>query len=598
MSRDDRRTLLWLSAILLAGAAVRVYGLGHGFPFEVHVDESFIVNPVLEMYRAGTLRPKEFLYPSLVYYVLLACAHLVGLFKEPTAFDLYVAGRLASAAFGTGTIALVFLTARRAYGERTGLLASAFYAFTVTALRESHYYTTDSLNTFFIALGVRYVVKVALGDPARSYLWAGAAAGLAAGSKYNGALLLVPLLAAHLLRDEDEAKARREIEHGTSEGAETKTRRDAGASARHEGGTSPSFAARLKSLFFKLLSPRLVAAGLLSFVVFLLTTPYALIDRTLFLEQFARIGPSLSRELTAGNHQYLGTTPYWYYLSTLLFWAMGPALEAACLAGLLFALARRRKADVVILVWLAVYFGLVGGWLNKVTRYTLPMLPFLCVLGARLFVESAALLRERGRRRLARIVNALACLTLASAMLYALAYLGIYARPHTGVEAARWLYANAPEGSVVLLEEPTPQERPQPDAMRVIYPDEFFNAGARRFRFKYLWVPKFVPLDADPAPLRAELQETLAGVEYVVMSTRWYEGLHDSPAASPVIRDYYRSLADGTAGFELIKEFTSRPRLFCFEADDDASELNFRVFDRPKVWIFRRRTDAPAAQRR
>ena len=556
-------TLPYLLVILFAAAALRFYGLRHGFPFEFHVDEWFTVNKTREMYLLGSFRPPAFIYPSLVYYLLLAWAYVVGLFREPTLYDLYLAGRLISALAGTVNVFAVYRLGRRAYGEAAGLLAAALFAFTVTALRESHYYTPDPLNTLFITLAVDFCVRVALGDHARNYFFAGAAAGLAAGSKYNGAFLMLPLLLAHFLRARGQAAS--------------------GESA------SPNRASSLKILFSK----RLVAAALLSLAVFFVTTPYAVVEAGKFYTSLGQIGSSLNSRVTEGNHHYIGTVPYWYYVENLLFWSMNPVLEAACLAGFLYALARRRRPDLVIALWVVVYFAVVGGWLNKATRYTLPLLPFLCLFGARMFVEATSDLFSRGRRRAAWAVAALGLVTLASAALYSLAYVSIYARPHTGVQAARWVYANVPAGATVLLEGPTPHERPQPDGAQTIYRDASLGFDPARFRFRYLDVPRISRKDLDPSIQSEELESTLSGVDYVVMSTRWYEGLVSSPEASPVIRDYYGALAGGAGEFELVEEITSYPSLFGVEIRDDRAELNFRIFDHPKVWVFRRKAGAP-----
>jgi 4-amino-4-deoxy-L-arabinose transferase-like glycosyltransferase len=548
-----------LISILLAGAFFRFYGLTIGFPFEFHVDEWFVVNKTLEMYQLGTLKPPAFDYPSLVYYHLLACAHVVGLFKQPTAYDLYVLGRTSSALFATITIALVYMTGKRAYGARAGLLASAFYAFTVTAFREAHYYTTDSMNTFFITLGVYFIVRVALGDATRNYLLAGVAIGLAAGSKYNGAFLLVPLVAAHVLRvyrSADEFKLK-DAKPGT--------------------------------FFAKLFSRWLIASALLSFVVFLCTTPYAALTPSEFRRDLGKIGHALSTKIGEGNQHYLGTTPYWYYIENLLYWAQGPLLEAACLLGFLYALARHRRQDVVLLVWLIIYFAVVGGWLNKAVRYTLPMLPFLSLLAAAMFVEAHDYFGARRKRALNVVVVALGGATLAASLLYSLAYLNIYRQPHTGIQATRWAFANIPDGATILLEAPTPQERPPVDGGKMFYDDASFDFGAHRFNFAYLDVPKFSRKDADAQIAGAELRATLARADYIIMSVRWYEGLVNSPEASALIREHYHSLVEGTSDFELAEEVAVYPRLGALEIKDDAAELNFRVFDHPKVWIFRRK---------
>lgn len=555
--RRSKRHFLLLALILLAGALLRFYGLRTGFPFAVHVDEWFNVEWPLGIYRTGDWKPRTFAYPSLIFYLLAACAHLFALvWREPTFYELNLLGRALSAASASATVLVVYLTGRRAYNHMTGLLAAAFLAFTVTALREAHYYTPDSINVLFIALGVHYCVRVGLDGRRRDYLLAGLFTGLAAGTKYNGALLAVPLLFAHLARVRDRAGA-------------------------VQGHVSQAWA-----LASGLFSPLLIAAGVTSLLAFLATTPYALLSPGDFFKDFSRIGPALNSKLAEGNHHYIGTTPYWYYVENLLFWAMGPALETACLLGFFYALWRHRRQDFIIALWVVVYFAAVGGWLNKAARYTLPLLPFLALFGARVFVEAHARLRAAGRRGASVCVVVLAALTLSSAALYSLAYMNVFREPHAVVEAVRWARENVPEGATVLLEGPTPHERPQLDGAVMVYADDSFDF--RRFRFKYLEVPKFSDPSADPALLRAELEATLEGVDYIFMTTRWYEGLARSPAASPVIKEYYRQLTSGESGFEPAREIVVRPRLLCFEVNDDGAELNFRIFDHPKIWVFKR----------
>ena len=548
-----------LLVILLVGAAFRFYGLRIGFPFEYHVDESFLVNKTLEMYQLGAFKPPTFDYPSFIYYLLLAGAYLIGLFKQTSLFDLYVLGRALSALFGSATIVVVYLIGKRFDGVGTGLLAAAFYACTVTALRESHYYTPDSANTFFISLAVYFMLGIALRESRPNYLYAGICVGLAAGSKYNGVFLLVPFCFAHL--------ARLTNNHSVW----TQARADAKKS--------------LKNFF----STWFVGGALLSLFAFFVTTPYALISRVEFLKDLRKMSGALSYKIVEANHHYIGTPPYWYYIENLLFWAMGPVLEVACLLGFVYALVRHRRQDIILALWVAIYFYVVGGWLNKAVRYTLPLLPFLAVFGAAMFVGLFKHFKVQHKRRTAALVGVFLLMTLASSFLYSLAYMNIYRQPHPGIQATGWAFANIADGSTILLEGPTPHERPQLDGRQMIYPDASFDPAPHNYRFVYLDVPKFIDKSADVSRLSGELQNELAGVDYIVMSTRWYEGLVNSPEASPVIRDYYRSLASGNSEFEKIKEITVYPSLFGIQLRDDWAELNFRVFDHPKVWIFKRK---------
>ena len=96
-------------------------------------------------------------------------------------------------------------------------------------------------------------------------------------------------------------------------------------------------------------------------------------------------------------------------------------------------------------------------------------------------------------------------------------------------------------------------------------------------------------MQAGPDNLRTLLNQTLSEVDYIVMSIRWCEGYINSPVASATIRDYYRTLLGGTGDFVKVAEFTSYPRLWRFEWKDDWAELNFRIFDHPKVMVYKRR---------
>jgi hypothetical protein len=78
-------------------------------------------------------------------------------------------------------------------------------------------------------------------------------------------------------------------------------------------------------------------------------------------------------------------------------------------------------------------------------------------------------------------------------------------------------------------------------------------------------------------------------VDFIVISVRWYEGFFNSTLVSPILRNYYRDLLGGSGDFQKVAEFSSYPGLFGREWNDDRAELNFRIFDHPKVLIFKRR---------
>ena len=119
-----------------------------------------------------------------------------------TGYDgVHLVGRFVSGFFDLMVVPLAFLIGRRLYNSRVGLLAAAFYTFSVLALQQSHFYTVDTFGAFFAALTFYFAVRVAQGaDPARrsgwgSYLGLGLALGMALATRIN----LAPMAAIAIL---------------------------------------------------------------------------------------------------------------------------------------------------------------------------------------------------------------------------------------------------------------------------------------------------------------------------------------------------------------------------------------------------------------
>jgi hypothetical protein len=55
-----------------------------------------------------------------------------------------------------------------------------------------------------------------------------------------------------------------------------------------------------------------------------------------------------------------------------------------------------------------------------------------------------------------------------------------------------------------------------------------------------------------------------------------------------VVKQYYRDLFAGRLGFQLAQTFKVYPSLFGQNIVDDRAELTFRLFDHPRIFVFRR----------
>jgi len=308
----------------------------------------------------------------------------------------YLIGRFWSALLGTLTVILVFLIGRRLYGSGAAVGAAVLTAVVPIHVLLSHYATVDVPVTFFITLSFYFSTMLLAKGKTRYYLLSGAAAGLAAGTKYNGALVLLPLIAARFLTGNRRAKAR-----------------------------------------------WLVAGILTSAVVFFITTPFLISDFTIFIRDLK----SQSSYLLESGHPggvFMKTSPgFFYQLRSNLYYAGGRWFWFLSLAGLVGCFIRHRRSDLILLPWIIPYFILISIPVVKFARFILPLTPFLA-LGAGALLQ----MRLPGRRsqRLVRILFSVGIIWI---LLISLGYLRTLAGPDPRITANRWLREFLPAGTRV-----------------------------------------------------------------------------------------------------------------------------------------------------
>lgn len=412
---DMRSPRVAVALVLLTAAALRYWGLRHGIPYGVGVDEPEIVERAFRMMTTGSLNPQFFDYGSLHIYIQLAVSivrFIAGAIAgewstlaEATSGSFYLWGRFVTATLGVGTVLLVYQIGMR-WGARHALLAAALMAVMPLHVRYSHYVLTDTPLTFFVALTM-LLALVAHERPAlRAFAWAGAAAGLAAAVKYNGGLAVVmPLLACWM---------------------------------------TPS--ARPSRLVCCLAAIAAAAAA------FLVAAPYTLLDLPGFLDRFA----SLTAEYrTNAPPPEPGPVIYVKHLR-LQFGTPGMLLIAG---GLLMGLIRairgpNRVGWAIALVFPIPYFLIIAEQRIVYARYLLPLVPMLCVLAAAAVISGVSLLRRyqfpRGVRT--ALIIGLTLALLAPPAISAIGFNRMISQRSTIDEAYEWMEANIPHGSKVVLE--------------------------------------------------------------------------------------------------------------------------------------------------
>ena len=410
---DMKRSTATLAVVVIVAAVLRFWSLGAGIPFAIGDDEPQVMNRSLAMVKNGDFNPRFYDYPGLYLYVqsaVVVVRFLAGAtagewrsLDQAHSADFYLWGRAVTASFGTLTVLLVYFIGMR-WGTRHALLAAGMLAVMPMHVRESHFVLTDVPVTFFATLAFLLSLRAHEQPRATAFLWAGAAAGLAAATKYPGALALVlPLISVFMT-------------------PAARPSRLAGAAAAIAGAAA----------------------------AFLLAAPYTLLDLPGFLNGYAQLmGSYTSRQLPEAP-----AITYLKHLRNALWW---PGFLAV-LAGVVFALVRVIKGPGRVRWVLAVVFPLVFYWFISQQRlvfgrYLLPLVPFVCVLAATAIVSGVSLLRRFAIPRLPRtaLITALTVAVLLPPA-WVCVSLNRALESRTAADAYAWIRANVPKDSRITIE--------------------------------------------------------------------------------------------------------------------------------------------------
>ena len=409
-----------------------------------------------------------YVYGTLPIFIVRYAAEWLG---QSGYGEVYLVGRALSALSDLFVIILVYAIAALLYDRRVAVLAAAFSACSVLLIQQSHFFTVDTFTNLFIFLAIYFAVRVTVARPpsvsgsqpfthhglpdsdpeidlkpkAPSYrrivnsllshpifwpsIFFGVGLGMAVASKINAAPLALTLPGAalvYLLRLSSRERDRQIL---------------------------PVF------LF-------LVLAGFVSVVAFRVFQPYAFSG-----PGFLGIKPNPAwiddlrslRAQTGGDVDFppalqWARRPLWFSLQNLVLWGLGLPLGGLSWAGFLWMGWRNFKGEWkqhgLLWSWTAVYFIWQSLQWNSTLRYQLPIYPLLAIFGAwllfHLWDKAKLTARKPGvRNRVTPFVYRVLILTLGAGVLiatatWAFSFSRIYTRPHTRVEATRWLFQNMP----------------------------------------------------------------------------------------------------------------------------------------------------------
>lgn len=426
--KHNNVTVIPICIIFAISIIVRVWGIGYDLPYVYHPDEPLSITIVQNMFVTGDLNPHFFGYSSLPFYInalayipYYALGKLGNVFQTrddilplvslamgvtkapfPTAIILQ---RLVSVCFGVGAVILTFLIGKQITGKKlVGLLAAWMVAVSPSIVAHSRMITPNIYVVFFALAALLASMLIYQQGKTWHYIVAGLCVGFTISSKYNGGLIVLPLLLAHFMR------------YGKG-------------------------ALKEKNLYLALF---LCGAG------FLATTPFALLDFPKFYDDFVFYARYYSTASHAGME---GNTLRWYLDYA---WKTGGILYVFSILEISRGVYLRSKEIAITAIFPVVYFGYIATLNIRNDRTFLPIIPFLFVLAASFLVylwDKTKVLPSKALRTLSIIV--LICLTPMSLLLPVSKTFTDIVKLTTinSRETARvWIIDNLPPGSKIALE--------------------------------------------------------------------------------------------------------------------------------------------------
>lgn len=430
MKRVKRESIL-ISSIFLIALFLRVWAVDYDLPYIYHPDEPGYIMISQNIFKTGDLNPHFFNYPSLFFYINALAyvpyylfGKLVGVLHSPNDIQPVITlimgvtrapmpttvllGRAVTLCFGMGAVGLTYLVGKRITGRTAvGISAALMVAISPAHVWHSRLITPDTFVMFFSLATLLVTILIYQQGKTWQYIAAGICVGLTASSKYNGGLIILPLLIAHLLR---------------------------------YGKTA-----------FK--QPNLYLALLFCGIGFFATTPYAILDSAKFLNDL-----KFEAQHYASGHAGMEGNALQWYLNYM--WETGVGLYLLAVVGLFYGAIRHPKETGLLSIFPVVYFTFISNFIVRNDRTFLPLAAFLFVLAAwlliGLFDKVKTLPAESLRKPALAILTGLTLIALTQPISRTIADARDLETVDSRETARNWIDNNLPSGAKVAVESYAP----------------------------------------------------------------------------------------------------------------------------------------------
>lgn len=574
--------------ILFLGAYFRFHNINWDQNQHLHPDERFLTMVATAIdwpknfseylnTNSSPLNPHNRNFDFYVYgtFPLFFVKLITQILNKGDYNSLTLVGRFLSGFFDVGTMLIVFfITKKLTKNIQISLLGMFIYAVSVLPIQLSHFFTVDPYLTFFITLSFYLLILITLPKRNRflkqtllaSFL--GITFGLAFASKIQ-ALTFLPIILLGII-------------------SLIKKRRNTN--------------------FVKILCIFAVS----TLLVIRIFQPYLFADQRLIplqlnsktIANWKDLNRQYSKE-TYKNQQiffppatmFIATKDYVFPFNNLVLWGLGLPLGITSIGAVFYLclkhIRRGKKPSkwpiLMLLFWVIYSFVYQGQAFAKYLRYFYIIFPFLSVISSIFIIEIAK--KRRG----------VIYVFLTLSFLWALAFDSIYSHPHPRIRASKWIYQNIEKGATLGHEV-------WDDTLPLCLPNFPCNSYS---------IIDFPLYDLETKEKWTAINKKISKTDYIILSSnRLYGSIMAVSDRYPTTNEFYKSLFDGSLGFEKVAEFTSRPNLYvpfiniCITPPgiwygaiaaenqecnlsgisfvDDYADESFTVYDHPKVLIFKK----------
>src|SRR3989338_6011586 len=448
--------------------------------------------------------------------------------------------RAVSAAAQTLIVVLLFVLGKKIAGWPGGIFSAAMGAFSAGLIQAGHFLTVESMLGLF-GLAILFCLLKYFGGDKGKNIWLALAAivlGLGVGTKVSFVVFTLPFFGRALI-----------FSSRKSAGAPEPRSRALAMHARR----ACEQASVLLGLF-------VVAA-----LIFLLTNPFILtkwneVESTLEYETKVATG-SLPVFYT---RQFLETVPGWfqaiYVFPQVTGWLFLPMFFVGVFV-VCFQESPGSAGRLLVASMLAALLLFLPFW-AKWTRYAVQVLPILILIAG----IGTAWIWEKGK-----LGKVLAVMVIVSFLPQFFSVMNVYSNEDTRIAAAKWAEANISKDAKIFTE-----------AMDLgILP--FNPAHGQNIKLFNFYELDEVDADEKQAKLDSLLDES---DYFIILSRRVYKNSLDYSDKFPRSAKFYRSLFDGSFGYNLVYQSSLTPYSLLFTP----AEETFEVFDNPQVIIFQKKT--------